>query len=53
MARLARKQANTTNLLIALGENYGHKNAMAVIVSDYGGDYMIDRSKLMKGFKLE
>jgi integrase len=53
LARLARKQPNTTNLLIALAENDGHKNGMAVLVSSYGGDYMADRSKLMKGFKLE
>lgn len=52
MARLARKQ-NSTNLVIALSENYGHKDEMAVLLSKYGDDYKIDRSKLMKGFKLE
>jgi|DEB0MinimDraft_4_1074332.scaffolds.fasta_scaffold00979_6 integrase len=53
LARLARKQPDPTNLLIALGENDGHKNGMAVLISSYGGDYMSDRSKLMKGFRLE
>ncbi|MFT7087841.1 MAG: integrase [Rickettsiales bacterium] len=53
LARLARKQPDPTNLLIALAENDGHKNVMAVLISSYGGDYMADRSKLMKDFKLE
>jgi integrase len=53
LARLARKQPDPTNLLIGLSENDGHKNSMSVLISSYGGDYMADRAKLMKGFKLE
>lgn len=46
-------QTDPTNLLIALSENDGHKNGMAVLISSYCGDYKSNRSKLMKGFKLE
>ena len=53
LANLARKQTDPTNLLIALSENDGHKNGMAVLISSYCGDYKSDRSKLMKCFKLE
>jgi len=53
LARLARKQLKPTDLLIALSENDGHKNNIAVLLSSYAVDYMSDRSKLMKDFKLE
>lgn len=53
IARAMGKVPNATQLLIALAENDGHKNSMATIISSYGGNYMIERSKLMKGFKLE
>ncbi len=51
--RAMEKEPYATQLLIALAENDGHKNQMATLVKSYGGNYMIDRSKLMKGFKLE
>lgn len=53
IARAMEKEPNATQLLIALAENDGHKNSMATIISSYGGNYMIERSKLMKSFKLE
>ncbi len=53
MERAMEKEPYATQLLIALAENDGHKNQMATLVKSYGGNYMIDRSKLMKGFKLE
>jgi hypothetical protein len=57
--RAMEREPYATQLLIALAENDGHKNQMATLVKSYGGNYMIDRSKLMnrsklmKGFKLE
>jgi integrase/recombinase XerD len=51
--RAMEKEPYATQLLIALAENDGHKNQMATLISSYGGNYMIERSKLMKGFKLE
>ena len=51
--RAMEKEPYATQLLIALAENDGHKNQMATLVKSYGGNYMIDRSKLMKGFKLK
>lgn len=53
LARLARTQPDPANLLIALSENDGHKNQMAVLLSSYAVDYKSVRAKLMKGFKLE
>jgi len=53
LARAMKKEPNATELLIALAENDGHKNQMAVLIASYGGDYMAVRSKLMKNFKLE
>lgn len=53
ISRKMEKEPNATQLLIALAENDGHKNSMATIIASYGGNYMIERSKLMKGFKLE
>ena len=53
IARKMQKEPNATQLLIALAENDGHKNAMATIIASYGGNYMAERSQLMKSFKLE
>jgi integrase len=53
LARLARQQPDPSNLLIALSENDGHKNQMAVLLASYAVDYKSVRAKLMKGFKLE
>ena len=53
LARAVKKEPNAVELLIALAENDGHKNQMAVLVSSYGGDYMAVRAKLMKNFDLE
>jgi integrase/recombinase XerD len=51
--RAMEKEPYATQLLIALAENDGHKNQMATLLKSYGGNYMIDRSKLMRYFKLE
>jgi len=53
LARAMKKESNAVELLIALAENDGQKNGMAVIISSYGGDYLAVRSKLMKNFDLE
>lgn len=53
ISRKARQAPNATDLLIALSQNFGHKNGMAEIVRSYGCDYLQRQAELVKGFGLE
>lgn len=53
IARKVRKGENPTDALIALSENFGHKNGMAEIVRTYGGDYQQKQAETIKNIRLE
>jgi integrase len=53
ITRAMEKMPNGFELTIALAENDGQKNGMAVIHSSYGGNYLRDQARLMKSFNLE
>ena len=53
LARAMKKESNSTMLSIALAQNIGHKNEMALIFQRYGDDYSKEQANLMKSFKLE
>lgn len=53
IARKVRKSENPTDTLIALSENFGHKNGMAEIIRTYGGDYLQRQAEIIKNIRLE
>lgn len=53
IARKVRKEPDATNRLIALAENLGQKNGMAILVTSYAGDSLGQRAAIIKGIKLE
>jgi len=53
IARKVRKDGASPDVLIALSENFGHKNQMAEIIRTYGGDYLATQAEKMKNIRLE
>ena len=53
IAREAKKQDNSTELLIALAQNFGEKTGMATLVASYAGDYLDEQARLMKSIALK
>ncbi len=53
IARKIANMENSTQLLIALAENFGHKNGMAEIIRTYGGNYLQKQAEIVKNIRLE
>ena len=53
ITRKVRKEEAATDKLIALAENFGQKNGMAVLITSYGGDALGGRAKIIKSIHLE
>lgn len=53
ITRKVRKEEGATDKLIALAENFGQKNGMAVLITSYGGDALGGRAKIIKSIHLE